>query len=87
MIQPIDEKSARYHIIKLMFDDKFQEAEELLSEYTASGLIDRSYSDFYYVILDAIGVARAEPTATGNSSAMGNTAVLPCDKSDLRSAA
>jgi len=37
MVQPIDEKSVRYRIIKSMFDDKFQGAEESLSKYTASG--------------------------------------------------
>jgi hypothetical protein len=56
MIQPIDEKTARYQIIKLMFEEKFPEAEKLLGEYTASGLMDASYSDFYYTIMEAIEV-------------------------------
>jgi hypothetical protein len=87
MIQPLDEKRARYLVIKLMFDEKFQEAEELLSEFTASGLIDRSYADFYYVILDALGVKRIKRPATESPDTAHAVATMSYHKPSLNSAA
>jgi len=85
MNQPVDEKTARYLVIKLMFDDKFQEAEELLSEFTAAGLMDRSYSDFYYVILDAIGVKRPDREVPATPDLLPNTVRIPFHNSVLSS--
>jgi len=85
MNQSLDEKTARYLVIKLMFDDKFQEAEALLSEFTASGLIDRSYSDFYYVILDAIGIKPTDQQTSAAPELSPDTVEIPCHTSALGS--
>mgnify|MGYP001545875023 CR=1 FL=1 len=54
MIQPIDEKQARYRVIKLMTDGKFKEADALLTNYIAVRVIDRVYTDFYSALLTAL---------------------------------
>jgi len=57
MIQPVDdEKIARYNVLTLMLQEKFHEAESLLNSYVKLRIMDKSYSDFYYRILEAIHV-------------------------------
>ncbi len=54
MIQETNEKQARYEIITLMMEGKFEEVEALLNHYISSQVIDKSYTDFYHLILDAV---------------------------------